>query len=60
MNKKKAVREFLEYELEFVSAQMVEASKGDKVNMVDQHFLTGLLMGIQYLMQKNNGQTKEK
>lgn len=55
----KQIDKFLRDELEFISAQIINASKDEKVNMVDIHFLTGIQMSLQYLITKNNG-TKKK
>ena len=50
--KKEAVNEYLVNKLEDVVAKMAESTK-EAVNLIDQHFLSALMMSIKILIDEN-------
>ena len=54
----KQVQKFLEQEAANVATSLDEVGKEETPNLADYHFLTALMMSIQYLMEKNNAISK--
>ena len=50
--KKEAVKEFLLNQWEEVGTKMVESTKGT-INLIDQHYLSALMMSIKILIDEN-------
>ena len=50
--KKEAVREFLTKKFEDTGANIVESTK-DSINLVDQHYLSAMMMSIKILLEEN-------
>lgn len=50
--KKEAVNEYLVNKLEDVVAKMTESTK-EAVNLIDQHFLSAMMMSIKILIDEN-------
>jgi len=55
----KTVNKFLEQEAANVALKMDEIGKGDNPNLADYHFLTALMMSIQYLIESNGKASKK-
>lgn len=55
----KTVIKFLEQEAANVALKMDEVGKSETPNLADYHFLTALMMSIQYLLE-TNGKTSKK
>jgi len=55
----KQVDKFLREQLETTASQMVDATKDERFNLIDNHYLTAKLMVINVLIQENNGKTKK-
>jgi len=55
----KQVDKFLREQLETTGMQMVEATKQDNFNLMDNHYLAAKMMVINVLIQENNGKTKK-
>jgi hypothetical protein len=55
----KTVNKFLEQEAANVALKMDEIGKGDTPNLADYHFLTALMMSIQYLIESNGKASKK-
>jgi len=58
--KKQVVSEFLNEQLDIISGQQVLATSTDSMNLVDLHFLTGLQMGVHFLITKIDESKKLK
>lgn len=56
----KQVQKFLEQEASNVALQLDEVGKSETPNLADYHFLTAMMMSIQFLMEKNNGKASKK
>jgi hypothetical protein len=54
--KQEAVKEFLLNQWEETGASMVKASEGT-INLVDQHYLSAMMMSIKILIDRNNERT---
>jgi hypothetical protein len=50
--KKEAVKEFLLNQWEDTGSKMVESTKGT-INLIDQHYLSALMMSIKILIDEN-------
>lgn len=50
--KKEAVKEFLLNQWEEAGTKMVESTKGT-INLIDQHYLSALMMSIKILIDEN-------
>ncbi|CAB5218639.1 hypothetical protein UFOVP211_45 [uncultured Caudovirales phage] len=56
----KQVDKFLKEQLEDITAKIQVVGTQERFNTVDYHFLVGLLMGINYLLEQNGkGKTKK-
>jgi hypothetical protein len=55
----KQVDKFLREQLETTGAQLVECTKQDNFNLMDNHYLAAKMMVINVLIQENNGKTKK-
>jgi hypothetical protein len=55
----KQVDKFLREQLETTGMQMVEATKQDIFNLMDNHYLAAKMMVINVLINENNGKTKK-
>ena len=56
----KQVDKFLKEQLVDITAKIEVIGKQDKFNTVDYHFLIGLLMGVNYLLEQNGKGKKTK
>jgi hypothetical protein len=56
----KQVDKFLKEQLEDITAKIEVIGKQDRFNTVDYHFLIGLLMGVNYLLEQNGKGKKIK
>ena len=56
----KQVDKFLKEQLEDITAKIEVIGKQDRFNTVDYHFLIGLFMGINYLLEQNGKGKKTK
>lgn len=56
----KQIDKFLKEQLEDITAKLHVVSDKERFNTVDYHFLVGLLMGINYLMEQNGKGKKTK
>lgn len=56
----KQVDKFLTEQLQDITAKIEVVGKQDRFNTVDYHFLIGLLMGINYLLEQNGKGKKTK
>jgi len=56
----KQVDKFLKEQLEDITAKIGVIGKQDRLNTVDYHFLIGLLMGVNYLLEQNGKGKKTK
>lgn len=50
--KKEAVKEFLLNQWEDTGAKMIESTK-ETINLIDQHYLSALMMSIKILIDEN-------
>jgi hypothetical protein len=55
----KTVVKFLEQEAAKVALKMDEIGKSETPNLADYHFLTALMMSIQYLLETNGKASKK-
>ena len=55
----KTVIKFLEQEAANVALKMDEVGKSETPNLADYHFLTALMMSIQYLIETNGKASKK-
>jgi hypothetical protein len=55
----KTVIKFLEQEAANVALKMDEIGKSETPNLADYHFLTALMMSIQYLLETNGKASKK-
>lgn len=55
----KQVDKFLREQLETTGAQLVDCTKQDNFNLMDNHYLAAKMMVINVLIQENNGKTKK-
>lgn len=56
----KQVDKFLKEQLEDITAKIQVVGTQERFNTVDYHFLVGLLMGINYLLEQNGKGKKTK
>ena len=56
----KTVNKFLEEQAANIALKMDEIGKSETPNLADYHFLTALMMSIQYLTEMNNGKASKK
>lgn len=55
----KQIDKFLREQLETTGAQLVQATKDDNFNLIDNHYLAAKMMVINVLIQEN-GKAKKK
>jgi hypothetical protein len=55
----KTVIKFLEQEAANIALKMDEVGKSETPNLADYHFLTALMMSIQYLLETNGKASKK-
>jgi hypothetical protein len=55
----KTVIKFLEQEAANIALKMDEIGKSETPNLADYHFLTALMMSIQYLIETNGKASKK-
>jgi hypothetical protein len=55
----KTVIKFLEQEAANIALKMDEIGKSETPNLADYHFLTALMMSIQYLLETNGKASKK-
>jgi hypothetical protein len=56
----KQVDKFLKEQLEDITAKIQVVGTKERFNTVDYHFLVGILMGINYLLEQNGKGKKTK
>ena len=55
----KTVNKFLEEQAAGIALKMDEIGKSETPNLADYHFLTALMMSIQYLLETNGKASKK-
>jgi len=55
----KTVNKFLEEQAAGIALKMDEVGKSETPNLADYHFLTALMMSIQYLLETNGKASKK-